>query len=436
MMIKPDLTAKQKSAFRLLRDNNTTEILYGGAAGGGKSYLLCLWAISLSLEHDGIRGLIGRSKLDALKKTTLNTFYDLCKQLGLAAGEHYNYNGVSNIITFYNGSEIILKDLFHYPSDPNYDSLGSLELTWAAVDECSQISEKAKQILSSRIRYKLDELNLIPKLLLTCNPSRGWVYNDFYQPSKEGVLPKHRAFIQSLVSDNKHISKHYIGQLSKLDEISKQRLLYGNWDYEDTDGKLMAYDKILEAFSVDAERGTKYITADIARYGADKTVIVLWDGLNAESFKIIDSSSMVEVAEAIRAMQMQHQVLLSNIIVDEDGVGGGAKDILRCKGFVNNSRPLKGENYTNLKSQCYYMLADLINKGELGINTNDISIKQQLIDELSIVKRKDADKDGKLAIIGKDKIKLELGRSPDISDAIMMRMYYEAKGASGIYYVH
>ena len=124
MMIKPDLTAKQKSAFRLLRNNTTTEILYGGAAGGGKSYLLCLWAISLSLEYDGIRGLIGRSKLDALKKTTLNTFYDLCKQLGLISGEHYTYNGVSNIITFYNGSEIILKDLFHYPSDPNYDSLG------------------------------------------------------------------------------------------------------------------------------------------------------------------------------------------------------------------------------------------------------------------------------------------------------------------------
>ena len=82
------------------------------------------------------------------------------------------------------------------------------------------------------------------------------------------------------------------------------------------------------------------------------------------------------------------------------------------------------------------MLADLINKGELGISTNDISLKQQLIDELSIVKRKDADKDGKLAIIGKDKVKLELGRSPDISDAIMMRMYYEAKGASGVYYVH
>ena len=435
-MIKPDLTTKQKAAFRILRDNTTTEILYGGAAGGGKSYLLCLWAISYSLEHDGIRGLIGRSKLDALKKTTLNTFYDVCKQLELRAGEHYTYNGVSNIITFYNGSEIILKDLFHYPSDPNYDSLGSLEITWAAVDECSQITEKAKQILSSRIRYKLDDLNLIPKLLLTCNPSRGWVYNDFYKPSKEGVIPEYRVFIQSLVTDNKHISKHYIGQLSKLDEISKQRLLHGNWDYEDTDGKLMGYDKILDAFSVDAKRGTKYITADIARYGADKTVIVLWDGLNAERFKIIDRSSMVEVADAIRAMQMEHQVLLANIIVDEDGVGGGVKDILRCKGFINNSRPLKGDNYTNLKSQGYYMLADLINKGELGIRISDIALKHQLIDELSIVKRKDADKDGKLAIIGKDKVKLELGRSPDISDAIMMRMWYEAKGSAGVYYVH
>ena len=133
----------------------------------------------------------------------------------------------SNIITFYNG-EVILKDLFQYPSDKNFDSLGSLELTAAFIDECNQITEKAKQIVSSRLRYKLDENNLVPKTLLTCNPSKEWVYTNFYKPHKENRLPNYRKFIQSLVTDNRHISKHYKDQLEKLDHISKQRLLYGN----------------------------------------------------------------------------------------------------------------------------------------------------------------------------------------------------------------
>ena len=181
------LTTKQGKALKYLTDKQTTEVLYGGAAGGGKSYLGCAWIIWLCSEYDGIRCLIGRSKLTALKTTTLNTFFEVCKQWGLKADLHYKFNAGSNIITFYNGSEVLLKDLFQYPSDRNFDSLGSLEITAAFVDEVSQITEKAKQILGSRIRYKLDKYNLTPKLLLTCNPTKGWVYNSFYKPQKKKI---------------------------------------------------------------------------------------------------------------------------------------------------------------------------------------------------------------------------------------------------------
>ena len=86
--INPDLTAKQKRAFKYLIDDTTTEVLYGGAAGGGKSYLLCCYAIITCLKYPGVRGLIGRSKLDALKKTTLNTFFDVCQQWNIQAGDN------------------------------------------------------------------------------------------------------------------------------------------------------------------------------------------------------------------------------------------------------------------------------------------------------------------------------------------------------------
>ena len=126
---------------------------------------------------------------------------------------------------------------------------------------------------------------------------------------------------------------------------------------------------------------------------------------------------------------------MRNIIVDEDGVGGGVVDILRCKGFVNNSRPLNKENYQNLKTQCYYKLADEINKGQIGIKINDISQKNHIIEELEQVRSKDMDKDNKLQIIPKEIIKAIIGRSPDYADAIMMRMYYQLDKNFGRYYV-
>jgi len=432
---KTKLTKKQGQAYKYLSDKVTTEVLFGGSAGGGKSYLGSVWLIYLCTSYDGIRCLMGRSKLDNLKKTTLNTFFDVCKEFELIAGVDYTYNAQSNIIKFNNGSEIILKDLFQYPSDKNFDSLGSLEITAAFIDEANQVTEKAKQIVSSRLRYKLDEYNLTPKLLLTCNPAKNWVYSNFYKPQRENRLPEYRKFIQALVDDNKHISKHYKEQLLKLDEISKQRLLYGNWEYDDSEDKLINYNAILSAFELDnTPTGDKYISADIARYGKDKTCIILWNGLRAEQFVVIDKNSVTEAAEAIRKLQQANAVPLQNIIVDDDGVGGGVTDILRCKAFRNNSKALKGENYINLKTQCYYALSDAVNKSQVYISTNNIAYKNFIIQELEQVRRKNFDKDTKLQLISKDEVKAAIGRSPDFSDALAMRMYYELR-PQGKYYV-
>ena len=378
---------------------------------------------------------MGRSKLDALKKTTLNTFFEVCTAWNLKAIEDYTFNGSSNVITFYNGSEIILKDLFLYPSDRNFDSLGSLEITSAFIDEANQITEKAKNVVASRLRYKLDENGLIPKMLMTCNPAKNWVYSEYYRPAKDKTIKPYRKFIQSLVGDNTYISKHYEKQLFELDELSKQRLLYGNWEYDVTNDSLIEYDAILSLFNQKGIEGDKYITCDVARFGVDKTVIMLWQGLHIRYVRTLLKSAVNDVVDEIKKLQQENQVNLTNIIVDEDGVGGGVKDYLRCRGFVNNSKPLKNENYQNLKTQCYYKLADLINKGQIGISCSDVNVKNSIIEECEQVRTKDADKDNKLQIIPKDTVKAILGRSPDYSDALAMRMFYEIDNNFGKYFV-
>lgn len=433
--INTEFTQTQKQCLKYLLDKNTKEVLFGGAAGGGKSWIGVSYLIIMSLEYPKTRYLMGRSKLDSLKKTTLNTFFEVCAHWKLESGKDYTFNGHSNIITFYNGSEIILKDLFLYPSDPNFDNLGSLEITAAFIDEANQITEKAKNIVASRLRYKLDENNLTPTMLMTCNPAKNWVYTSYYKPAKDGTIKPYRKFIQSLVGDNTYISKHYEQQLSELDELSKQRLLFGNWEYDVSDDSLMNYNSIINLFSQKGTEGDKYISCDVARFGSDKTVIMLWEGLYLTKIQTLLKSSVNEVVEEIKNLQQKYQVNLRNIIVDEDGVGGGVKDYLRCQGFVNNARPLKNENYQNLKTQCYYKLADLVNKAQIGINCPDVNIKNQIIEECEQVRTKDADKDNKLQIVPKDTVKAILGRSPDYSDALAMRMYYEIDSNYGKYFI-
>tara|TARA_R110000868_G_scaffold333073_2_gene593976 strand:- start:190 stop:1488 length:1299 start_codon:yes stop_codon:yes gene_type:complete len=422
------LIVKQENAVYYLKDNETKELIYGGAAGGGKSALGVLWLIEQCQTYAGSRWLMGRSKLKALKETTLNTFFEQATALKIT--DQFTYNGQAGVIYWNNGSEILLKDLYAYPSDPNFDSLGSLEITGAFIDECNQITYKAWQIVKSRIRYKIKQFNIEPKMLGTCNPAKNWVYAQFYLKDKNKSLDSDKKFIQALPTDNPHLPQSYLDSLLSLDDNSKQRLYYGNWEYDNDPAKLIDYEKIQNIFTNEfIEGGQKYISADIARFGSDKMVIMVWSGFRVIDMFTLGKSSITETAQAIRDLANKHSVPLSNIIADEDGVGGGVVDILKCKGFVNNSKPLPVEGqivqYQNLKTQCYFKLAEMIQMDKVFVSCKESTIVDDITKELEQVKRDKIDSDGKLQLMSKEKVKSFIGRSPDYSDALMMRMYFE-----------
>jgi phage terminase large subunit len=421
------LLIKQENATYYLNDKITEEVLYGGAAGGGKSAFGVLWLIQNCQQYPRSRWLMGRSKLKSLKETTLNTFFELTSQLDL--GGQFVFNASSNIITFNNGSEIILKDLFLYPSDPNFDNLGSLEITGAFIDECNQITYKAWQIVKSRIRYKLNEFNLIPKMLGTCNPAKNWTYKEFYKPNRDRTLESYRKFIKALPKDNPHLHPSYLQSLLRLDKNSKERLYFGNWEYDDDPATLIDQDSISDYFNPThiLPLGQKFLTIDVARKGKDKTVFRVWHGwLCIHRFSIARSGLDVVVKKA-KELQFKYSIPLSNIVADEDGVGGGVIDFLKCKGFVNNSKALNDENYDNLKSQCSIKMALKITNKETGEICNDSEVREITSEEMEQVKIKDIDKDGRLGIISKEHVKELIGRSPDEWDSIMMRFFFELK---------
>jgi phage terminase large subunit len=414
---------KQNEALKALANDSPAEVvLFGGAAGGSKSFTGCAWQIMRRLKYPETRGLIARSKLDALKKTTLKTFFEVAHLMDLRLHEHYFYNANSNVIKFYNGSEIILKDLFHFPSDPNFDSLGSLEITDWFVDEVSQISKKAIDILRSRVRFKLNKYSLVPKGLMTCNPAKGWLYNEVYVPFKTGDLPPYITFIQSRVTDNHHLPESYKQTLARLPEIDRRRLLDGDWEYDESIDNIFNYDDLLRCFRPETLQGEYFITADIARLGKDRTVIGLWRGLQLLTIQELRKERITEVISAIKSLANTKGVKLSNVICDEDGVGGGAVDHLRCRGFLNGSRATKADRYVNLKAECYFKLAEYVEYNKLILPS---AHKDVLVKELDMIRRKRPESDGRLTVNSKEEIAKVHGMSPDYADCVMMRMYFE-----------
>ena len=427
--------ANQRLSLKYLRDNQTNEVLYGGGARGGKSWFGNSWVIMECLSKPESSWLIAREELTKLRDTTYLTFFKVANSIGLQKDVHYFVNAQSLKVKFYNGSIIFFRELKYLPSDPEFDRIGSYDLTGAFIDEAQQIHHKAINVLRGRFSVLSGKgWTTIPKVLYTCNPSKNWIYTVFVKPHKEGQLPKDRQFVKSLATDNPYVDQAYIENLRKSDKVTVERLLYGNFEYDDDPARLMEYDSIIDIWTnTFIKGGKKYITADIARYGSDKAVIKVWDGFRVVKIVTFDKSSVTLLADTIRNLSNEYHVPMSQVVCDEDGVGGGVVDILGCKGFVNGSRPIEenkdgktDENkpqYQNLKAQCYFKLAELINNA--GLFICEAEFKDQIIEELEQVKRHNIDKDGKLAIIPKDKIKELIGRSPDFSDALMMRMYFE-----------
>lgn len=230
---------KQMEVLELLEGNdNINEVFFGGAAGGGKSFVICNWQIARRLEYPETRGLIGRQSLKNLKLTTFKTFCDVWHKYYRhnKNGVEWRLNGSTNIIHFTNGSEIVLMDLGHYPSDPEYHRLGSLEISDCAIDELAEIKQASFEILQSRIRYKLDEVGGVPKILSTGNPSNNWVKERYIRNEKGelAILKPHQAYVRATVHDNPNeaFKRTYIKALERLNPIHRLRLLDGNWDVQ------------------------------------------------------------------------------------------------------------------------------------------------------------------------------------------------------------
>ena len=447
-------TPKQIEAIELFMSGEIKNLGYGGAARGGKTFFFCALFILLCFAFPDTRYCIGRKSLTNLKQTTITTFVRLCKKCGIKEvdksklegidGYAYNENSMDHVIKFNNKSEVIFIKTKLDPEDIKDDlsRFGSLELTSAAIDEANETALLVIETIGTRVGNWNNHRYGLPSVVIEVfNPSKGHVKDRYWTPFKNKQETKTKRFIRALPTDNpsKEVKKYVADQTEKYlnGELSKtqyNRLIKGNFDYDSSPNALCRPEAIAAIFNNHhcGMDGETYLTADIARMGSDKAKIAVWKGYTIVERLTFDKSRTTEIESAIFALQTKYGIPYYRCIADEDGVGGGVIDHTGINGFINGSRALNEENYYNLKSQCGYKMAQIINQDKFWVACDLPGDEQQEItDELECLQSYQVDKDGKLRTLPKAKIKEIIARSPDWLDTIIMRAWFDLKQGEG-----
>lgn len=179
--------------------------------------------------------------------------------------------------------------------------------------------------------------------------------------------------------------------------------------------------------------GKMYMTCDIAMHGSDRFIICVWNGLVLKYIESVEKCDAKEIEEKIRGLAQKFSVMHSNIAYDADGLGTYLRGYLKnAKPFVNNSTALPEERtkvkFENLKSQCYYNFSQRVNDGGYYLECDIDEYWTETVEELEVVKNRNFGQEvNSFAVLRKHEIKEVIGRSPDISDALMMREIFELK---------
>ena len=226
-------TEKQK----LFHASPANEVLYGGAAGGGKTKALVMDALFRCLKNQGTTACIFRRSYGELEDTDIKEAQASYPE-ALAV-----YNAGRHEFRLKNGSKILFR---HCENESDRFKYSGIEIQFLYFDELTSFEQSIYDFLKTRLRAKRS-LGVVPIVRSASNPGNighGWVKKTFVdagpylsiqtQEIYSEALHKSKKirtqYIPALATENPHITDDYIFELEQKPEALRRALLNGDWD--------------------------------------------------------------------------------------------------------------------------------------------------------------------------------------------------------------
>ena len=224
MTLDIDITARQLAFVRA----KAFEVLFGGAAGGGKSYGQLIDALLYALRYPGSKQLILRRTYPDLERSLI------LEHLKFYPRKLYRYSGTSHRGSFVNGSVLEFgycdaeKDVYRYQG-AEYDVI--------RFDELTHFTESMYIYLISRVRGANDYPKAVKSSTNPGGVGHAWVKARFIDIGAPDTVHTFaagtRLFLPSKIRDNKFLMDRdpgYLQRLENLDETNRRALRDGDWD--------------------------------------------------------------------------------------------------------------------------------------------------------------------------------------------------------------
>ena len=439
-MVRPNITAeltpRQAMAWQHLTDPAVVDVLYGGAKGGGKSWLLAIWAyceawryasaFKLPRSKNPIHiGWIGRKQGTDFTRTTLQTWRQIipehCYELKGGTDKDPKHILIDGRIAIdYGGLD----------RQEQINQFNSAEYAFFGADQAEEMDRDDISVLRASRRLKINGKELDYKGLFTANPRQCWLKDDF-------IVTKHpgRRFVQALPGDNPHLPKSYVDILTEAFKYRPELLkayLNGDWDAIADPAQIIS--EILIAESCQRARlgpnKTRFIACDPARFGDDECVVYEFENTN-----IINQWIWPKIPSDRMNLEL-HKIAIDKklqaIVIDESGMGGPVVDWqrklagskYRVIGVQSEAKAVNAERYHNVRAEMWMESSRMFADGEICMDTDKTMDPEDWRMLRSQLCTPTYDFRGQRFLVQpKSEIKTKTGRSPDRADCAIMGWY-------------
>ena len=425
-----------------MTNSEDLSLLFGGAKGGGKSYLLCIWIVTWTywlIEFFGLKkskfplplGFMGRKRAVDFNDTTMETLKKIIPKDKCEIRPH------DKEIVFESTAKVLFGGL---DDEQNINKFNSAEFCFIAIDQAEETLRKELSVLQATLRLTHEGKCPPYKELYTANPAECWLKEDFVIGNRSNTI-----FIPALPDDNPYLPENYKQTLRNAFAYEPDLLrayLDGDWDaFANVERALVKIQWVANArgnkLKEQEEDEIRIVSNDVAtKHGSNETVILYRYGHTIAEINCYKNSLIPLTANMVKTKYERKKA--DAIVIDKDGVGEGVGDLIEQSkiGYYEfhggyTQKAMDARKFRNLRTQFYWIVSKKLEKGLFDFSLLPQVIYEKLKSQLCSIQVKKPDGLGRFQIETKEDMHARGVISPDLADALMMSEYAFFMGRMG-----